>query len=668
MKLAIGVDTGGTYTDAVLYDFDSKKILKKAKSLTTKDDLCIGISNALQGLNAQTFEGVSMVSLSTTLATNACVENKGGLAKLIFFGGDKEIIQKHGAKYGLPPASEIYIPDCKTTLDGQIVTEPDWQEFKQNIPQFIKGADGVGVIELYSMRNNAVIEKKAKDLILEHTSTPVTCGYELFNELNSLQRGAGTLLNAQLYPVIFEFIKAVKKVMNQLKIDAPIAIMRSDGSLMSEQFAYTHPVETLLCGPSASVMGALSLTDTKDAIVVDMGGTTTDIAILKNTIPVRATEGVAIGKWRTFVNGLMIRTFGLGGDSAIRYKNRKLILEDFRVIPLCVLAEDYPFVTEHLKSLISQEKTVHSQFKYEFFVLAKQPENDKTFTADEQKLLCALKEKPLSREDAALAMGRDVYTFNADRLIKEGYVQICGLTPTDIMHVRNDFNKFDAKASKLGAQIVADNLAISVEKLCEIVYTEIVHKMYINIAKIILQNQDGFYKKGEFGKETEHFIEECYQTAIGNSRGIAQATLTTNFKLIGIGAPIKLYLNEVARLFKTDAIIPESAEVANAVGAVSGTVFASAIAEIRYKVGEGYVVYGNESSNMFETLEEAQEFAIKDASARAQKNAIERGALGDISLNPTIKHSTVQEYDDVEPIYLSTTITVDAVGSIGWKN
>ena len=100
MKIAIGVDTGGTYTDAVLYDFDEKKILAGAKALTTKEDLCIGIANALDALPQELFARVRMVSLSTTLATNACVENKGGNAKLIFFGGDKVILDRYGAQYG----------------------------------------------------------------------------------------------------------------------------------------------------------------------------------------------------------------------------------------------------------------------------------------------------------------------------------------------------------------------------------------------------------------------------------------------------------------------------------------------------------------------------------------------------------------------------------------
>ena len=86
MKIGIGIDTGGTYTDAVIYDFERKKILASAKSLTTKDDLSRGILGAIDGLDSDLLQKAEVISLSTTLATIACVEDKGGHAKLIFFG------------------------------------------------------------------------------------------------------------------------------------------------------------------------------------------------------------------------------------------------------------------------------------------------------------------------------------------------------------------------------------------------------------------------------------------------------------------------------------------------------------------------------------------------------------------------------------------------------
>ena len=125
MRAAIGFDTGGTYTDAVLYDFETKRILGTGKALTTKEDLCIGISNALDKLPSQYFDRVCAVSLSTTLATNACVEDRGGNAKLIFFGGDKKIVEKYGQEYGLPEVNSILMQDCETGLNGEVKKMPD---------------------------------------------------------------------------------------------------------------------------------------------------------------------------------------------------------------------------------------------------------------------------------------------------------------------------------------------------------------------------------------------------------------------------------------------------------------------------------------------------------------------------------------------------------------
>ncbi len=668
MKTAIGFDTGGTYTDAVLYDFESKKILGTGKALTTREDLCKGIANVLDLLPQDLCKDVCAVSLSTTLATNACVENKGGNARLIFFGGDREIVARYGAEYGLPPAREIWMPDCKTGLDGSIARMPDWEEFERLAPAFCKDADGVGVIELYSMRNNAVIEKKAKEILTRTTGLPVTCGYELFNELNSLQRGAGTLLNAQLYPVICEFIRAVKKVLSERGIHAPAVIMRSDGSLMSEEFARTHPVETLLCGPAASVMGGLVLTGKKDAVVVDMGGTTTDIALIDGGIPVRAENGVSIGKWRTLVNGLMIRTFGLGGDSGIRYRNKNLVLEEFRMIPLCVAATKYPAIAEKLKALEESGKFIHSHYKHEFYLLARPLREDAPCTAGERALCRALQNGPLPLEEAAAAAGEDVYTFRPERLLREGVLQIVGLTPTDIMHVRGEFTDFDKGTAERAARMVAANLQIDTAELCERVYREIRRKMYANIVKLLLQHEDKFYAAGTFGKETDHWIDSCFLAAERAERDGLQPLLHTKYALVGIGAPVSLFLKDVAALLGTRAIVPPHAAVANALGAVSGSVYARRTAEIR-SANEGFIVYGNDSTMTFAALEQAEAYAEKDARNAALACARERGARGEIGVTLRRECSTsATAYDEKEDsLFLGETVIAEAVASIGFE-
>lgn len=114
MKIGLGIDTGGTYTDAVMYDFDTKEIVCSVKAQTTKEDLSVGIGNALDGLPSDLLKKAELISLSTTLATNACVENKGGRAKLLFIGVDKKTADLVGADYGLPNVEEILFLRGKT--------------------------------------------------------------------------------------------------------------------------------------------------------------------------------------------------------------------------------------------------------------------------------------------------------------------------------------------------------------------------------------------------------------------------------------------------------------------------------------------------------------------------------------------------------------------------
>ena len=164
MKLGIGIDTGGTYTDAVIYDFESQAILGTAKSRTTHNDLTIGILGAIDNLPLPLVQQAEVISLSTTLATNACVENKGGRAKLIFFGGDRKVLEQYGAQYGLPPVDEICLQDSFTHFSGESDREPDWEQFARDTETGFDDLDGVGIVEMNATRNGAANEKKAKEL------------------------------------------------------------------------------------------------------------------------------------------------------------------------------------------------------------------------------------------------------------------------------------------------------------------------------------------------------------------------------------------------------------------------------------------------------------------------------------------------------------------------
>jgi len=666
MKLGIGIDTGGTYTDAVIYNFEDKAILGSAKSLTTRNDLSIGILGAIDSLPAELCRQAEIISLSTTLATNACVEDRGGRAKLIFFGGSQKTIDELGGKYGLPSSDDIYIQESFTQFSGEMEREPDWELFSRSLETGFENLDGAGIVEMNSIRNGGFVEKKAKKIFQEKHDIPVVCGHELFSVLNSLQRGSSTLLNASLFPVIKEFLTAVKKALSIRKIDAPLVIVRSDGSLMSERFATLRPVETLLCGPAASAVGGIQLTNSQNSIIVDMGGTTTDLAFVKEGIPVTVVDGVSIGKWKTFVDGLYVKTFGLGGDSAIHYAGKKLFLEEYRVIPLCIAAKKHPEIIDSLKGL---EVKKHNHFLYEHYMLIKNIGESERYTSEEIAFCEALKEKPLIFAEAAKAIGKDTYTLNVKRLIKDGIVQICGLTPTDIMHIKGDFNEYCREASLLAAEFAAYCLDVSVEEFCDLAYDEVKQKLYVNIVKALYEIKYPDYMKHGINKDVERFIYDNYEEVkSGECDGFLSNMIRTQYSLVGIGGPIKVFLDDVAKMLGTRAIIPKHYEVANALGAIIGSVNASYFVEIKPNNDAtgtlGYTVYGNDENKIFEKLEDAIHWAAEEAKEGAKAEALNRGAVGKLTVTLDVHRDEAESRDGI--IHLGTTVTARAVGAVGF--
>ncbi|MCL2360865.1 MAG: DUF2284 domain-containing protein [Defluviitaleaceae bacterium] len=667
MKIGIGIDTGGTYTDAVVYNFETQTILGTAKSLTTKNDLSIGILNAIDGIPLDLAKQAELISLSTTLATNACVEDKGGRAKLIFFGGNAKIINEIGEKYGLPTSDDMYIKNCATMFSGEVENEPDWKLFAKEIEKGFDHMDGVGIIEMNAMRNGAVIEKKAKSIFKEKHNIPVVCSYELFSELNCLQRGASTLLNAGLFPVIREFLDAVKRALILRGINVPLAIVRSDGSLMSEEFAALRPVETLLCGPAASAIGGMRLSGNSNSIIVDMGGTTTDIALVKDGIPVSVVDGVSIGKWKTFVGGLYVKTLGLGGDSAIHYSGERLYLEDYRVTPLCVVAKEHPCVIDNLKNLQPRK---HTRFLYEHYILIKDISDNPRYTDFEKTFCHALNEKPLLVSEAAAAVGKEIYTLDVKRLIKDGVVQICGLTPTDIMHIKGDFDRYQTEASMLGAEFVAFNLDISIQELCDLVYNEVKRKLHLNIVMAMLENKYPDYMKRGISSDIEGFINDNYKAAKQGARDpMLSSMFRTEYSLVGIGAPIHVFLDDIAKTLGTSSVITKHHEVANALGAVMGSVSASFTVEIKpnnnAESTTGYTVFGNDGAIIFEEMNDAMEYATSQAKEGAESEAVRRGAAGNLTVTLETNSHDAPSRDGF--IYLGTAVTAHAVGSAGFS-
>jgi len=634
--IGIGIDTGGTYTDAVIYDMDSNQALSSGKALTTKENLEIGIANALDALDEKYVVQAKMLALSTTLATNACVENKGSRAKLLMIGVDKAFMENSEelyGSYGFHDLSQLVVIDGKPEKIFKEAKDPDWEAFSRLIPEEFSECASVGVVQMFPYANGGRFEKEAKHIMEKQLGVPITVAYDMFDEVDVLKRGAGTLLNARLIPLIEEFLRAVKSVMEQRGLDIPIAIVRSDGSLMSEHVTKESPVETLLSGPAASVIGGGALAGERNAVIVDMGGTTTDIALIKDKSPVMEQKGISIGKWKTMVKGLYVETFGLGGDSAVRYKKNRLYVDTQRVIPLSLLANEHPEIQDKLKKLNKQVKT-HTKWLHEFYVLQRDITGLKKYTGAEQRICAALKRGPLLMEELAKMTGQDMYSLPVQRLEEEGILMKSGLTPTDMMIIKGDFTIYKPNAAHEAIRFLSNNIKETPEEVPDAVYDLVIKKMYCNIAGILLQQKYPKREKMLQDKSMRKFIEWSYEDAKSARCGpLLKTTLTTEIPLIGVGAPIHIFLPRVAELLGTKAVIPGQAAVANALGAIAGQIVTRVqvkiVADYKGMVFNGFSVFEGTQQHLFRGYEEAEEYAKGLAERQVRELAKRRGIAGD---------------------------------------
>lgn len=665
--IGIGIDTGGTYTDAVIYNLEKREIMAGAKSLTTREDLKKGIKKVIEKLPEEFIKETELLALSTTLATNTCVEDKGERAKLIFIGVSEKTFDEVGESYGIKNKEDVYFLDCTISSAKEKCTEPDWEKFKKAVPEIIKGCAGISIVQLFSKKLGGDYEKRAKKIICEYFSGPVVLGKDIFSDLNAIKRGAGALLNARLIPVIHDFLLAVKDVFKEKGLLIPPVIVRSDGTLMSEETAEERPVETLLCGPAASIVGARYLAEEKNALIVDMGGTTTDVAFMKDGEPVKVSDGIHMGNWETFVKGMFVDTFGLGGDTAVHYDRLgHLHLENYRIVPVSNFAQHYPEAVDKLEGLLQEEKT-DIFYLNEFLILVKEPVWEDRYTAQERNFCQALKNGPLMLGEAADAVGKDLYNFHTERLEKEGILIRAGFTPTDAMILKGDYSGIDTRAAALSAKYLGASVRTDAVEIPQRVYDLVEKRLYCNLVRIFLQNTRKELKGKKLNSQLETLIEAAYRQASGKEKSPMNISFHTDFALIGVGAPTGVFLKSVAKMMGTRAVIPKYGEVANAIGAVVGNVAVALEGEIHpvYTTAgiDKYQVFVGENQAEFKEYEEAEQYLREHGKAAAEKEARRRGAKGDIKTEISIHH----EKSRIESgeLFLGNIWQITARGSIG---
>ena len=634
--IRLGIDTGGTYTDAVIVDVDDMRVLAKAKALTTKDDLTRGIERALDALPCDLLNLVEHVALSTTLATNACVEGKGGRARLIIVGTDDALLRRVDAQgaFGIP-YSDVLALKYEGSYDGSDVVIPDWEALYRENPAFFEEADSFGIASLYALNNGAAVEKSGAAFLRERFGKFVVEATTVATELNVIARGATALLNARLVPVIGDFLDAIDEVFAQRGLSAPVSIVRSDGTLMSEELARTRPVETILSGPAASVNGARALAGAPECLIVDIGGTTSDVAIVHGSRPNR-TDGIRIGGWKTQIAGVEIDTIALGGDTVVHYtKDGRLELGTRRVTPLCIAARRWPQVIDELERYLADCREDFNA-RYEALYLLRDPGDVARFSRPEQQLVELLREGPVALFDELMVA---IVGLKPQRLEDEGIVMRCGFTPTDAMHLKGDFDEYDAEASLLGARCILKSYKgeeaadddDAIDAFADEVYALAQFRLFRQMIGAFAKDRYWPDDAGELDAQMDAVVQGVWERRDGAGPSWFNVDFDVASELVGVGAPTHVLLGEAARAMGASFTVPANAEVANAVGAAISRVTVEQRVSVNPLRGSdgvivGYQVRGRDEAVVFKQLEDALERARCVAREQARAEARLRGA------------------------------------------
>ena len=648
-RLGLGIDAGGTYTDAAIYDFNSKQIIAKAKALTTKWNYSIGISEVLGLLPREQLGRVDLVSVSTTLATNAIVEGHGSKVGLLIM-----------PPYGLFEPSEIrHEPKAvlrgKMDIDGTVLQAVDEQQVSAIAKEMMATGVRAFAISGYAGTINPEHELAVKRIVKEATRCSVTCGHELSDMLDFKTRATTAILNARIVGRIEKFLRQIKSTLGDYGMHVPIMVVKGDGTLMSAEMAAIKPVETVLSGPAASVAGARYLTGLTDAIVVDVGGTTTDTAAVKDGVVRVHESGTRVGGHRTHVKALDMRTVGLGGDSSIHLLAGNLKIGPQRVGPVCWMAAKDEGVKTSLRYLERHiDDYQGSTEPMQFFILTDQ-NHAHHLSDDEQAIVAALSKRPYSLDELTSKQGLAWHTMlSTERLEEHHVITRCGLTPTDILHASGEFVRWDTASAQRMCDLYAMLCGMDTKTLIERVREEIVRKLTIEILKKKLDEKTDSDELDTCGV-CNTLLENMFKPDGDGYR----VSITLDCPVIGVGAPAGYFVPEAARRLNTEAIIPPHADVANAIGAISSEVFIRRTVRISVDA-EVFVTEGLPGARRFARLQDAHDYAVEEIASAVRQAAHESGtSTTDVKVSYS---DIVGEASDGMKVYLGREIRAELSG------
>jgi N-methylhydantoinase A/oxoprolinase/acetone carboxylase beta subunit len=659
MAYLLGVDTGGTYTDAALLDEAADHVVASAKSLTTKGDLSLGIGRAIDAALAKAgvaASDVALVSLSTTLATNALVEGQGGRVALIFIGFDAGDLERGGLTEALKGDPVIMLAGGHNHAGGE-AAPLDVAGLAAALADLDGQVMGFAVAARFATRN-AAHEIAARALIRQTTGRPVTCSHELSANLNGPKRALTAVLNARLIGMIDGLVAACEAHLARLSITAPLMVVRGDGALISAAMVRERPIETILSGPAASIVGARWLTGESDALVSDIGGTTTDIALLKDGLPEIDPLGAQVGGFRTMVEAVAMRTTGLGGDSAVHLITEGLEgglrLGPRRLVPLSLLAMEAP---EVVHAALDRALSAEAPGEHDGWFAVPFAGSRDGLNAREAALMARITQVM----PVAQALTSRIESAALEKLVARGLVRLAGVTPSDAAHVLGLCADWDMAAAEKGLRLLArrrngrgDRFAPDAAHLARM----IVDRVTVQTVDCLLEA--AFAEDAGFDAAPATLARHPLTLAgLRGHQGIVAMSMRLNVPVVGLGASAPTYYPAVGAALHTRMVLPEHAGVANAIGAVVGQV-AQRARGIVTSPGEGrftaHLPAGLQQFTDRDTALGAMEAALTtEAVARAK-------ASGAKDLRITAMRDIREAEVEGRAMFIEATLTVTATG------
>jgi N-methylhydantoinase A/oxoprolinase/acetone carboxylase beta subunit len=624
--LYLGIDTGGTYTDGVLLDPQTSQVVRAKKVLTTHYDLKICIAQILDQLLADGLPAISLVSLSTTLATNAIAEGKRKPVALLLLGYDRELVYQYNFHKQFGTTAYFFIGG-RYNLDGVEEIALNEEEIVRVANQIKSEVDAFAVSS-YAGPINTQHEERAAEILSGLTRLPIIQAHHLSSELDSIRRATTVSLNASLLSDIQEFLEAVEDMLAQKGLHCPVMIVRGDGSIVKASFARQRPVEIVHSGPATSALGGQFLADASSALVVDMGGTTTDLCLVERGEIQAMQNAATIGPYRTCVRTIKACSFGLGGDSLIHFDHhRMLTIGPERVLPISHFCDEYPEMQRDLALWLRSKDQLYFSDGIEYWVLRREPKREIPHVPT-QKAVTLLRSGPRRMRELIEEVGvKSPLLINVDELVNQGIIERVGLTPTDLLHVTGEFSPWNAQIAQLLVTAVAkiwneDALAFT-RRVKDWMTRRIT-------AEIIQYLSHKTLSKRTYSIRGDDLDRWFYEESLNGSDPYLGCKISLKVPLVGIGAPAGIFLPAVAQALGTDCILPKHYEVANAVGTVVGNVIireeGSVFPCVEGSAITGYFARVVNRQEKFQQYEQALAFARETLAWQVSAEAVAAGA------------------------------------------